>query len=332
MILCEEMNNIASTSIIPDHCLSFYEQSLYVAEAAHAAYNECFKEIGIEELAVFESTGSTIVYEDGSQGLADIKAKIVKIFTNIWASIKEAYEKMIKKIDEIAKTTRTKYVNKITVDGLKVIADDTKFGTIHEFKDADFVAMAKECNTKCAAFMMKIDSEFKKSTAENVKDVKESLSKELLTGVVGGSYESLDSYKTKKSEEVCGKSFEVDKKWVVDNFKTIQDVVAEGSMKSLLKGTFNQERLVIDNIIRSTKGIKAEDTFYIKDKAALLRDLVETHHSVQSLVISFAKKRFMEYRAVFNRVYLKADKVKAQDESATITSYQRDLVSEAFDW
>ena len=47
---------IEPTSIIPAFCTSFMEQSMYIAHNAEEAYNEMFKQIGIDELADYEST------------------------------------------------------------------------------------------------------------------------------------------------------------------------------------------------------------------------------------------------------------------------------------
>ena len=59
-----------------------------------ANWNSIMESIGIEELAVYESTGSEIVYEEGT-------------ITNIFNKIKEVFMKLIEKIKGVFKKFMT---------------------------------------------------------------------------------------------------------------------------------------------------------------------------------------------------------------------------------
>ena len=58
------LNVKADMSVIPAYSMSFAENALFVAEAVEKDFNTLFQNIGIQELAVFESTGVQVVYEN----------------------------------------------------------------------------------------------------------------------------------------------------------------------------------------------------------------------------------------------------------------------------
>ena len=91
----------ADMSVIPAHTLTFSENALYVAEAIERDFNEMIKNIGINELAVYESTGMQIVYE--GEKLKSFKEAIIKFFQEMWKKIKAAFEAVMVKFNELRK-------------------------------------------------------------------------------------------------------------------------------------------------------------------------------------------------------------------------------------
>ena len=93
MLTYEEMGKLpADRSVIPSYCESFSESAVYVAEASTRYINDFFKEVGITELAIFESTGSVVVYEGAK--LQAFKEKLAKVWDSIWRAIKGLFEKV----------------------------------------------------------------------------------------------------------------------------------------------------------------------------------------------------------------------------------------------
>lgn len=83
----------ANKSIIPASCSSFVEASFYITEASTNVLNDMFKNIGITELAIFEATGSVVIYEGAK--LDELKKKISAAFEAVWSFIKAGFEKIL---------------------------------------------------------------------------------------------------------------------------------------------------------------------------------------------------------------------------------------------
>ena len=87
MTILEELGKLeANKNVIPSDCMTFSEAASYVIEYTDSEYNKLFEAVGIEELAVYESTGSQIIYEEGK--LKDLKEKIVNFIKRIYEKTK----------------------------------------------------------------------------------------------------------------------------------------------------------------------------------------------------------------------------------------------------
>ena len=101
-------------SDIPSYA-SLNEACLYVTEASNALFDNLKREIGLNELGIFEATGNTISYvveaegEEGKEGLKDkvinkgkdLKVAIDKIIDAIAKKIKGLFEAALLKMNEV---------------------------------------------------------------------------------------------------------------------------------------------------------------------------------------------------------------------------------------
>ena len=129
------LGSAPSTVVMPDFNTTL-ESAVFVGSLCEEAYTDLMESIGLEELVVYESTGSEIVYEDGngnetSKG-AELKNKITGFFKKIWDGIKAMFEKAIKWFQEKLAIARKNRMDKIVAAWKKNyvrIPQDKTFGT-----------------------------------------------------------------------------------------------------------------------------------------------------------------------------------------------------------
>ena len=82
-------------------CEDFFEAALNVCYESECNLHNILKNIGIAELAVFESTGQEIVYEAGS--ISSIIEKLKTAASKLWAKIRGIYDKFMAKFRSYGK-------------------------------------------------------------------------------------------------------------------------------------------------------------------------------------------------------------------------------------
>jgi hypothetical protein len=96
-------------------------------------YNRIIQAVGIEELAVFESTGAEMVYEGSTMGGFIEKAK--QLFINMWEKIKGVFKKFFAMFDSFVSSDKD-FVNKYKKHLLTVNTRDFKYQG-YEFKNLE---------------------------------------------------------------------------------------------------------------------------------------------------------------------------------------------------
>lgn len=332
-------------SVIPAECGTFYEQSLYVAEHAQIELNKLFESVGIDELAVFESTGSTIVYEGAK--LDEFKTKAKKVMTDIWAAIKHAYEKIL----EFFETKRKEAMSKLT--GLKkdvvdkVVDGEKPFAITHAFNLT--AADSKDAANAALELAGDIEAEFNKvrgqeEATEKVNALKEEFASKIVKNICGVEKATTFSNEVRKQihADFMGEEVKVDKAWLSSNFEEVVGVVVKGTTKQTIKTSYITEKKLIDSTIRQLSKVKDENMSTIKTEMSLLKDVVQTLHSLQSIKMDVCKRRYSEYLTILAKLYkLNGKEAKAEekkDEAATESvdlapeTTQKDLIENAFNW
>ena len=140
-------------SDIPSYA-SLDEATLYVVEATEILFNDLKKEIGLNELGVFETTGNTISYVveanegEDKESLKDKAAKVKTAAVNKGAAFKESIKKLgaaimaklkglfeaaLRKMNDLMASAANAFGKRLDADKLKAGLEGTKI----EFKSGD---------------------------------------------------------------------------------------------------------------------------------------------------------------------------------------------------
>ena len=358
MVFCEEVQSVATnSSIIPAHCLSFYEQSLFLAEFAEAETNSLFESLGIEELAVFESTGELVVYEGAR--FDEFKKSAIATFQKIWGAIKGFFEKITKwfneqkaktveavnkfkaELAEKAKENRVKFTDKVTDDLIDTLDKDKVYMKINDY--AGLKGMIEEFVKGQSEITNKIDSELSKiqigaeDKREQIREKEENIMKDIIAKISGVKDAGTVQDAIKKIKEDCfGGEVEVKAAWIKANKKDISDVIQEGFYLGALKVAYNKSKAEIDKIIKDLKSAKEGEAEVISSKIRLYKKSISCYHSCVSAVMDVYRRRYSQYRSVFLTVIFRGNTKKTSEEKTDVkesaVTTQEDLVNEAFNW
>lgn len=347
-VVYEHVNSIATSKDIPNDCFSFFEQSMQVAICAEADINAMFESVGIEELAVYENTGSVMVYE-GSK-LEAFKTKAAKIFEGMWSRIKAAYENILNFFEKKRQESIKSLVS-LKASDVDFIKDGAKLGQVNEFNIDAFDEAIANCNKLRFEIVSKFYNLRKNMIAsdesgkEEFDALKQEYVEKIVPTVTGTSETNMIKAKKVMMEKVKGEKKDLTKEWIKANFNEIVDVVSKGSTKRDIQKSYKEEKARFDEILKRIK-TGAKDSDYWKgsqQEITLLADLCKAMHSMHSLKMDACKVRYAQYKNVLVKVA--AAKAKGQkkeepkkeekvEESTTFTpaTSQIDLIEAAFQW
>lgn len=321
-------------SVTPEGCLSFAEQSLYVAEYAEEEFNALFESIGLEELFIFENTGSTILYEGAK--FDSFKQKVIKLFQKIFAAIKGAYEKILDFFEQKRRESVRQLVN-IDSSYLKLIKDDQEFGTTHEFKISE---MDNIFESGAKIMLTDTQDEFDaivKNPTDDMKsraaDCRDNLLDKLVPTVSGcKGYNTIGEVRKPLAKKLTGEEVKVTKKWLSENLGKLTEVVKKGTSKRDIQASYKKEKSTFDDLIRKLKKSKDENIVKVaNEEIAVLKATVTALHSCMNIKIDVCKRRYSEYKVILTKL----SKLKKESESVNASysySSQQDLVESAFNW
>ena len=323
-------------SVIPSHTLTFCEDAVYVAEAIEEDYNRIFQEIGVKELAFYESTGTEIVYE--AEEKQAFVQKVVDFFKGIWAKIKAAFENILKKFESLSKEVRNKIPN-ITAQMVQSCKRD-KFGKTHQFN-----LIEKETYiTNATNYAGDVWDEFDKMDGSNnqeVKEVKEKLENDICRKVSGFDVSKVSEMTKKIHESLLGEEVEATKDWVVSNIGTLNGIVKNDDSKKVIKKNYQNFKKFIDEIIKDIRKDKGK-AITAADNACffVMKEIVKATHAANNIVMDVCKRRYSEYRNILLRVAIcvhgskdgKPEKQQtASNEAAEVTN-RVELIESLFEW
>lgn len=333
-IIYENLGEVATNhSVIPNTCLTFAEQSLYVAEFAEENFNKLFESVGIDELAVFESTGSLVVYEGAK--LQAFKDAASSLFKKIWGTIKSAYEKVLAWFEEKRKESVKNFVA-LTAADVSALDAEKVYGKTHEFTiDAadDFVSNAQAIREDAISEYNKIingNIGTSDSQGEKAKEVQEKYAKMIPGKIAGLSSDTDSSDVTKKLHNLLlGEEVSAKKEWIRSHIGDMTAVVLKGNSKNDIKKSYTAEKKNIDKVIGDLKKMDDKHMVVAKYEIGTLKSIITHLHTAMSVKMDICKRRYGEYRNILAKVY--AAKKKSTNESFSYTD-QQDLVNQAFNW
>lgn len=133
MTTIEFLNSVKpDNGFVSETAQSFYEQSLYLAEAIQLAYNETFQGIGLEELGMLSESTDILTEADDN----DPKEKkrildwIKGLWAKIWGAVKGFFNNLI--------TTIKAYFGKYKKNHQTLLSEAFKFFNTYEGKELSF--------------------------------------------------------------------------------------------------------------------------------------------------------------------------------------------------
>lgn len=322
-------------SVIPAYTLSFAENALYIAEAIERDFNSLFMNIGINELAVYESTGSQIVYE--GENLASLKKKAIDFMKSVWAKIKAGFETILTKFEAMKAEARKEMAGKLTAADVDTIEDGKTFGKVHQFNGLDKV----DYGTKAKALIDSIKNDFAGNAGvdnakENIAQTKEEIDNTVCAKVSGiDGVTTVKDMVSKIRESLTGDEVEVDKAFLKSNLDTITKVVIEGTTKNTIKTMYQETKKYIDDCISSLNKLDERNADLANSELSIFKTVLQCMNSANNAAMDVCKRRFAEYKNVFVKVYVATGKrkQKATNEGAeSVISKQEDLIESAFEW
>lgn len=342
-----------NTSVIPEHVMSASEAALYVCESIESSYNKLFEEIGINELAVYESTGEMICYTEADQN-ESLGQKFINFFKETWEKIKGFFLGIITQIKDKIKENKEKMgtdiVNKIK-SNISKVPNDSNFGEISDFSAVDKI-LANIESIACDSIQdlnHQILGSYKSNTLEEVKQLADDIVDKFVVKLLGGKVNSDKSTPAEKAKDHI-KNLITTKKAskgdVVSNLDKMKDIVFGDSVIKSLNTMYKDERKCIDEIISGLKDsineMKKIGDNEANNAASYMQIEMSAIKSIQQLVftahgacIDQKRKQFSQYRSILFKTSLlvaKYSKVKPNNESTDLFASQVAMVEAAFNW
>ena len=340
------LGSAPSTAVLPS-CGTFLETAMYIASFCEEAYTDLMTSVGLEELAVYESTGAEVVYEAEEEGAAEatdakknLDAKTDNFLKNIWERIKKMFETAVKWIsDKVNEWKKNLKENKITkFDDLWTkksanIPNDKKFGK------ASFITKIAITDEKSII----IDGE------KYIEDITATANKfangenpEIAVKVYGKTYNNFADIKKAIYDNAKEKEpVEITKDWITKHKAEIGWLVVDGKSLGEVKKLYGDAKKAINVIAKNVKSNKKATENY-KSVMAGIAKCSAILSGICGAELDIAKNRYVEasriLAAALNAV-LKAPKAaeekkdeKAEAQEATGESAVIAGIEEAFNW
>lgn len=320
----------ADKDYIPSYA-SVKESGYYTLNAIEEDYGNMMKDIGLQELNAYETTGEPV-----KEGAVDLVAKIVQFFKDAWIKIKGLFEKFLHAIAHMIDNMKQKGKQKNKTEfaaSLKAVkakgTDNLSFGTTKDWTHLE--AFCKEGLKSYPAWndieALKYDAA--KKSANTVEKVKSTVASK-----VGASDSSNGAIRKAADRYFCGGDkgdVKIDIKYIDDkDHKVFETTYSELESREKIKKFYTDSKTTIDGLIDDAK----------KSKDAISKATIETYKftlsalsMIDSAALSALKQRCSDYNRAIFKVNMEASKLKVKGEAAIYepSSYQTEVAS-LFDW
>ena len=325
-ILYESLENVSENNdVIPESCLSFYEQALYVVDFAMNENAEFLKKFGNAELNMYRDTGILVEYvgEDADILTEAMKNKEVKIF----GAMKSVFSKMDLYFANVTKNGQ-KIVSNIDPEVIANCPDN--LGKTHTYFDFSKIKFADNA----IKFGKKADAAFKNKkdiSQEDALALDKEISKNIFKDIVGVEATNIKDMKEKLRAELIGAEVDVNKAWVKKNYTRMKDLVAGDKIPKEVKSSIQDQKNSLDHLWDTCYSHDGEEGYtqaviYWEDALAGAAQIAFVAYTV---VFDVYKRMHREYMNILYKV-VKAGK-KAVKESLVPDSEieNKDLVDQA---
>lgn len=295
----------SNREVIPASCLSFSEMADYAAEFTNEEFNKMLECIGLDELAVFEATGSLIVYE--AENLAKLKSRIANHVKDIWAVYKNFWEKCITDIQN-----DVKIASKLPAADLSDIDKTKSFGKVHKFE------FKSKYDSNALAFSREIKKTFNgiaDEDGEAAKEAKNLLSDVICSKISGVECKTSREMKKALKSKINGEVVTVNGAWVKRNWNNIMDVVNGKKSAELAKEAYNKEKEAFSQITAQLDSIDNDISGIVAAWSYMIDTTLSTMHTCYAVEMDACKRRLKEYTNIVAKVSSMYPAKKAVKES-----------------
>lgn len=325
-VLYEALDNVPmNNDVIPESCLSFYEQAMYVVDFALQEDANFRDRFGCAELAMYKDHGILVEYvgEDAAILEGAVKDKAVKMFG--------AMKSLFSRVDQ--------YFVAATKNGEKIVAGITpealnncpeNLGKTHAFFDFSKIKFADNA----LKFSKKVNNIFKNKkniSREEALEIDKELSKTIFKDIVSIEASSIKEMKNKLKAELMGSEVDVNKAWVKKNFNRMKDLVAGEKIPSEVKGSINEQKKLMDDMFTMCYSHDGEaeytNTFLGWEDA--LAGAVQISFAAYAVVFDVYKRMYREYMNILFKVSKAGKKAVKEAVVADSDVENKDLVDQA---
>lgn len=344
------LEGVKGVDIVPGYA-SFDEMAFFVIEAAESDYNDMMMQVGIQELACLESSGTEVVYEAGSGRVKELCDKAADMFKSMWEKLKGMFNKALDTINQKTMEFRRKVMDKLDskmlqsrVKGLKA---DKKFGSSFDYigdgSPKDLSAYAKNTIGKITGADEKVQKLYTSASEKakdenttelnNLSDELNKVVKEVISDVAPGAQQISSIVKTMK-DDIRGKRRDVNGSWVSSNFNSLYKEAKDfPETKRQIKGAYKEAETAFNKSIKACKDASSARFFEANAFTKAIKAYKDLKHicvACSQATVSCLNERQAFYRTVILRVAgSKAVKESAVSEGAASTS---DNISSLFNW
>lgn len=331
----------APSSIVCPNFNTALESTLFIGSVCEEAYADLMESIGVEELRIYESTGSEVLYEDAegkeTKDGANLKEKLKGFFQKAWEAIKSVFEKVIAWFQ--GKIHSQKALAKIALVWNKKkdqIKDDKTFGKAKYLIGSNLGSTIANGIFKRRAGELrdKVQAASRAIIADPELDAMEALQK---AGVKVTNAKDFKGFWAEKFG-IPKEATAVTKKWVDDNMKMLASIVVYGVSTKEIKEMYKDTKNYIN---QSAKEAMADASK--KDVKAVMKAAAKTLPILaagNNALLDIMRSRYVEANNILTSVAValkltkaaKEDKKEEKKEEATGESAMIAAIESAFDW
>ena len=318
-------------SVFPSF-VPFNEAVYYVLEANEKDFTQLLTDIGLHELAIFESTGSIILYEDNSNEKKESTNKIKEFCQRAWARIKALFERILNQISAAITDLLHK---KIVKDPKKLAEAVANLPTDYEIKTFEYNQVLKMINNS-ADIIAGIKDFLDNPANDSLRDMQQkSADRQSIadnTNVKNDmNQKSYDDFK----KVLTGNEITIKKSDLTEaKIKEIMDIVTNYSVnKNKISNVYKANKEVYESIIKEVDKGKADSKDKIKNLKLAIQDNANICNTTLSVYFNMFKS-YMRIAVDLNKALAKTeskDKKNQKDQKVDESAYDSEVAS-LFSW
>lgn len=330
----------APSSIVCPNFNTALESTLFIGSVCEEAYADLMESIGVEELRIYESTGSEVLYEDAegkeTKDGANLKEKIKGFFQKAWDAIKSVFEKVIAWFQ--GKIHSQKALGKIAFAWNKKkdqIKDDKTFGK------AKYLIGSKLGNNIASGIFKKTAGEMRDKVLKASRMIIDNPELDAMEAMqkAGVNVDNAKNFKAFYTEKfgIPKEATAVTKKWVDENIKMLASIVVYGVSTKEIKEMYKDTKNYINATAKEAMADAAK-----KDVKAVIKAASKTLPvlgACNNALLDIMRARYIEANNILTSVAVACKLTKAakeekgeKKEEATGESAMIAAIESAFDF